>query len=55
MNIDQAVKMKKSTWKREVKTKIKNLNILFQAYNLMMNKITRSLMDILNKIKRCKM
>ena len=23
MNIDQAVKMKKSTWKREVKTKIK--------------------------------
>ena len=23
MNIDQAVKMKKSTWKRDVKTKIK--------------------------------
>ena len=27
---------------------------LFRAYNLMMNKITRSLMGILNKIKRCK-
>ena len=26
MNIDQAVKMKKSTWKREVKTKIKKKN-----------------------------
>ena len=31
-----------------------NLNISFRAYNLMMNKITRSLMDISNKIKRCK-
>ena len=26
MNIDQAEKMKKSTWKREVKTKIKEKN-----------------------------
>ena len=26
MSIDQAVKMKKSTWKREVKTKLKKKN-----------------------------
>ena len=31
-----------------------NLNTLLRAYSLMMNKITRSLMDMLNKIKRCK-
>ena len=32
----------------------KNVHILFRAYSLMMNKITRSLIDILNKIKKCK-
>lgn len=31
-----------------------NLNILFWAYNVMLNKITRILMDILNHIKRYK-
>ena len=30
------------------------MNTLFRAYNLMMNKITRSLIDIVNKIKNCK-
>ena len=30
------------------------MNTLFRAYNLMMNKITRSLIDIVNKIKKCK-
>ena len=33
---------------------LKILNILFRAYNLIMNKITRSLMDFVKKIKRCK-
>ena len=32
----------------------KNVHILFRANNLMMNKITRSLMDVSNQIKRCK-
>ena len=31
-----------------------SLYILFWAYNLMISKIIRCLMDILNKIKRCK-
>ena len=30
------------------------LNILLQAYKLIVNKITRSLMNILNEIKRWK-
>ena len=35
--------------------KIRSLiNILFWAYNVMINKITRSLMGILSKTKRCK-
>ena len=38
----------------DVKIWLKILNILFRAYNLIMNKITRSLMDFVNKIKRCK-
>ena len=32
----------------------RKLNILFPAYNLIMNNITGSLMDIVNKIKKCK-
>ena len=38
----------------DVKIWLKILNILFRAYNLIMNKITRSLMDFVNKIKICK-
>ena len=32
----------------------KNVHILFRVCNLMMNQKTRSLMDVSNKIKRCK-
>ena len=32
----------------------RKLNILFPVYNLIMNNITGSLMDIVNKIKKCK-
>ena len=38
----------------DFKTSIQVLNILFRAYNLMMNKIIRSLIDIVNKVKKCK-
>ena len=41
-------------WTTSFEISIMSFIILFQAYKLMMNKITRRLMDILNKTNWCK-
>ena len=41
-------------WLTNIGTIKIHLNILLQAYNLIMSKITRNLIDIVNKVKRGK-